>query len=200
MMGGQLFAGLKIHNFSMDYKKAFVTPFFEIEKSVKNFDNNSPHYRIKSSDSVICCLIDEEDKMILVSQLRPNLGYETLEFPAGGIDKNESPIQAVSREVREETGMICDFKELGSYRLLMNRTVNQEHLFIGLVKSRLKEHIENSIKVKVILRKDFLTLIENRKFEQLAALGIIQLINLKFNVNFLYDNNIVNKIWENYER
>jgi len=50
------------------------------------------------------------------------------------------------------------------------------------------------------LRKDFLTLIEDRKFEQLAALGIIQLINLKFNINFLNDNNIVNKIWENYER
>jgi len=184
----------------MDYKKAFVTPFFEIEKSVKNFDNNSPHYRINSSDSVICCLVNEEDKIILVSQLRPNLGYKTLEFPAGGIEKKESPIQAVSREVREETGMICDFKELGSYRLSMNRTVNKEHLFIGLVKGKLKNHHEDSIKVKVILRKDFLTLVENQKFEQLAALGIIQLINLKFNIDFLNDKKIINKIWENYER
>jgi 8-oxo-dGTP pyrophosphatase MutT (NUDIX family) len=184
----------------MNYKKVFKTPFFEIEESTEKFDNNSPHYRINSSDSVICCLINDEDKIVLVSQLRPNLGYETLEFPAGGIDRNESPIQAVSREVREETGMTCDFKALGSYRLLMNRTVNKEHLFVGLVKEKGKGNLEDLINVKEIDRKKFLSLVNDNKFEQLAALGIIQLINLRFNINFLNDKSIINKIWEDYER
>ena len=184
----------------MDYKKVFKTPFFEIEESTEDFDNNSPHYRINSRDSVICCLINCSEKIVLVSQLRPNLGYETLEFPAGGIDKNESPIQAVSREVREETGMTCDFKELGSYRLMMNRTVNKEYLFVGLVTGKEKENLEDSIKVKEFDRSNFLSLVKDNKFEQLAALGIIQLINLRFNINFLKDKSIINKIWEDYER
>ncbi len=183
----------------MNYKKVFKTPFFDIEESTKKLDNNSPHYRIKSCDSVICCLINDEEKIVLVTQLRPNLGYKTLEFPAGGIDKNESPIQAVSREVREETGMICDFKSLGSYRLLMNRTVNKEYIFVGLVKGKNKDSLEKSIKVKEVNRSNFLSLIKDSKFEQLAALGIIQLINLRFNINFLTDKSVINKIWGDYE-
>jgi len=41
---------------------------------------------------------------ILVEQFRPPLGEQTLEFPAGLIDANESFEEAALRELREETG------------------------------------------------------------------------------------------------
>ncbi len=43
---------------------------------------------------------------ILVEQFRPPVGQATLEFPAGLIDKDESPEQAALRELREETGYV----------------------------------------------------------------------------------------------
>lgn len=43
---------------------------------------------------------------ILVEQYRPPLGRTTVEFPAGLIDKGESPEDAALRELREETGFV----------------------------------------------------------------------------------------------
>lgn len=43
---------------------------------------------------------------ILVEQFRPPVGKKTMEFPAGLIDKSETPEQAAMRELKEETGFI----------------------------------------------------------------------------------------------
>jgi len=43
---------------------------------------------------------------LLVEQYRPPVGRDTIEFPAGLIDKDEDPETAAMRELREETGFI----------------------------------------------------------------------------------------------
>lgn len=43
---------------------------------------------------------------LLVEQFRPPVGQCTLEFPAGLIDRGETPEQAALRELREETGYV----------------------------------------------------------------------------------------------
>eukprot|EP00639_Heterosigma_akashiwo_P037546 CAMPEP_0194715692 /NCGR_PEP_ID=MMETSP0296-20130528/7462_1 /TAXON_ID=39354 /ORGANISM="Heterosigma akashiwo, Strain CCMP2393" /LENGTH=240 /DNA_ID=CAMNT_0039615703 /DNA_START=39 /DNA_END=757 /DNA_ORIENTATION=- len=47
---------------------------------------------------------DCEDSFILVSQFRPPVGKQVLEFPAGLVDGGERPEVAALREMREETG------------------------------------------------------------------------------------------------
>eukprot|EP00529_Nitzschia_sp_RCC80_P032433 CAMPEP_0113502644 /NCGR_PEP_ID=MMETSP0014_2-20120614/33685_1 /TAXON_ID=2857 /ORGANISM="Nitzschia sp." /LENGTH=235 /DNA_ID=CAMNT_0000397487 /DNA_START=222 /DNA_END=926 /DNA_ORIENTATION=- /assembly_acc=CAM_ASM_000159 len=51
---------------------------------------------------------DDDDVFdtILVEQFRPPVRQATLEFPAGLIDKDETPEQAALRELREETGYV----------------------------------------------------------------------------------------------
>ena len=52
---------------------------------------------------------DDDDDVfdtILVEQFRPPVRQATLEFPAGLIDKDETPEQAALRELREETGYV----------------------------------------------------------------------------------------------
>ncbi|CCW69261.1 unnamed protein product, partial [Phytomonas sp. Hart1] len=58
-------------------------------------------------DSVEICAVLKKHKekfLILVAQYRPPLDAVILEFPAGLIDKNETPIKAALRELFEETG------------------------------------------------------------------------------------------------
>lgn len=46
----------------------------------------------------------DDGRIILVKQYRNALGRRTIEIPAGGIEKGETALQCVVREVEEETG------------------------------------------------------------------------------------------------
>ena len=48
--------------------------------------------------------VDDEGNIILVSQYRNAIQKQTLEIPAGGINKGEDPMTCAARELEEETG------------------------------------------------------------------------------------------------
>jgi ADP-ribose pyrophosphatase len=61
---------------------------------------------VEHSDCIAVIAIDAEGRVLLVKQFRKAVERELLEIPAGGIDPGESPEDAVSREMREETGYL----------------------------------------------------------------------------------------------
>ena len=61
---------------------------------------------IEHADCIAVVAIDSENRLILERQFRTPVGKELLEIPAGGIDRGESPDDAVRREMREETGYL----------------------------------------------------------------------------------------------
>lgn len=118
---------------NLPFVKDYSTPFFDIEKSEYLTDSQKlPYYRLTNKDSAICCVLNQPGELVLVRQFRPNLDAYTLELPAGGVDKGEAPLEAMHRELSEETGLRCKFIALGSFRLMMDRTTIQDHLFFGM--------------------------------------------------------------------
>jgi ADP-ribose pyrophosphatase len=61
---------------------------------------------IEHSAAVAIVPVDAEDNVLLVRQYRYALGKELLEVPAGGVDGDEDPEEAVRREMQEETGYL----------------------------------------------------------------------------------------------
>ncbi len=61
---------------------------------------------IEHSAAVAIIPIDTEDNILLVRQYRYAPEKELLEIPAGGIDGDETPEEAVRREMQEETGYL----------------------------------------------------------------------------------------------
>jgi len=59
---------------------------------------------VEHSDSVAVVVLDEQGSILLVRQYRHAVGKALLEIPAGGIDPGEQPLEAVRRELQEETG------------------------------------------------------------------------------------------------
>lgn len=62
----------------------------------------------------VCIALKDGDYYYMVRQYRYALNKEMLEFPAGKIEKNENPYDAIKREVIEETGYTAkSIKEFG---------------------------------------------------------------------------------------
>ncbi|OGG94824.1 MAG: hypothetical protein A2527_12810 [Candidatus Lambdaproteobacteria bacterium RIFOXYD2_FULL_50_16] len=89
--------------FNFDQKEAvFSTPWFRLMK-IPHQDGRD-FYALESEDAVAALTRSIDGRFLLVRQYRPAMATYTLEMPAGGVDLNETPAQAILREVAEETG------------------------------------------------------------------------------------------------
>jgi ADP-ribose pyrophosphatase len=67
-----------------------------------------PHYSIRTTDYVGIVATDEQQRFLLVRQLRPAVGRATLEIPCGHVERGQTPEEAVRQELLEETGHIVE--------------------------------------------------------------------------------------------
>jgi 8-oxo-dGTP pyrophosphatase MutT (NUDIX family) len=80
--------------------------------------------------AVLCLTADAE--VVLVRQYRHGIGAESLELPAGVIDRDESPLAAAQRELCEETGYVSDaWLSLGAVATEPSRHTVVAHFFFA---------------------------------------------------------------------
>ncbi len=170
-----------------DFKTTFSTPFFDIEEGLDpKYPDTQPYYRLTSFDSVICCVMTMKGEFVMVRQFRPNINEYSLEFPAGGLLKNEKPIEAAKREFLEETSFSLDFIYLGDFKLMMNRTNIKEHIFFGINPKNINKSIpEKGMEVHLVRRQELSKLSISGGYKQLAGLGIIQLASSYLGLNIM---------------
>jgi ADP-ribose pyrophosphatase len=81
---------------------------------------------------VVMVPVDAKDNVLLVRQYRYATGKELLELPAGGIDGEEKPEDAVLREMQEETGFLPKtIKRLGGFYSAPGFCTEYLHLFLA---------------------------------------------------------------------
>lgn len=62
-------------------------------------------FNLKKEGPYVCALaLTKDKKVILAKQFRPGPKEVLMELPGGGVEKNETPEQAIEREILEETG------------------------------------------------------------------------------------------------
>lgn len=87
-------------------------------------------------------VINEDGKMALVKQYRQILGKDTLEIPAGTLDKNISIKDIIIEELEEECGITrSDILEISeepilTYNIIENMSDGKMHLFLIKVKNK----------------------------------------------------------------
>lgn len=85
---------------------------------------------IKPGVSVLA--IDENSQAFLTKEFHYGVGKETLELVSGGIDQDESPLQAAKRELLEELGIQAGcWTPLGETDPFTANVISPTHLFLA---------------------------------------------------------------------
>lgn len=67
-----------------------------------------PYYVIESVDWVHVVAFDEKDRVLIIRQYRHGSGTIEHEIPCGCVDRGEAPLDAMRRELLEETGCTAE--------------------------------------------------------------------------------------------
>jgi 8-oxo-dGTP pyrophosphatase MutT (NUDIX family) len=84
---------------------------------------------VRHADAVAVLAIDDAGRVLGVRQLRPAVGAETWELPAGLIDPGETPLQAAERELAEEAQLAGTLRPLARGYVSPGFTDECVHLF-----------------------------------------------------------------------
>ena len=126
----------------LDSEYLVNAPWLKVAKEKCELPNGKiidDFYTLWQPDWVLILARTSEGKWVMTEQYRHGSGKIALEFPAGIIDKGETPEQAAIRELQEECGYMLDERDavyLGSYPVNPDRHRGVFHVvFIdGVVK------------------------------------------------------------------
>ena len=91
----------------------------------------TPYYTTRNRNFSVIVARDTEGGFICVRQFRPGTETVTTEFPAGGMEDGEDPLDAAKRELLEETGYEAErWTALG--RIAPNATIANNYAYIFL--------------------------------------------------------------------
>lgn len=86
-----------------DVKMLLETPIFDVIRGPEA-DNGLKPIKIKAPDWV-SIMVEKDGKLLVEKQFRYGANDYVEEFPCGMVEKNEDPLDAVVRELEEETGI-----------------------------------------------------------------------------------------------
>ncbi|ENH95543.1 NUDIX hydrolase [Gracilibacillus halophilus YIM-C55.5] len=157
------------HTTQVDRFKITIDEIVLANQETKNYSY------IEFRDGVCVLAMTTKGEIIVLHQYRHAFDTWELEFPAGMIDDEETPLQAAQRELLEETGyQATKWQALGDFYPSPGSTTERIHLF--LAKDATKEmeqslEMTEDIDVRLCDTHEFYHLIENDHFKHGAGLA-----------------------------
>lgn len=100
-----------------------------------------------SFDSAMVLGMTKNKKLIMIKQYRYLVGEDVIEFPSGGLHKNEKPEEGAKREFEEETGYKCNsLVKLGSFYETYGQLNRQIHIFFSKNIVKTSQKLDNGAK------------------------------------------------------
>ena len=159
-----------------------------IERRLKHFTGGIQEYEIvnQNSHSVCALVLNEDADVILIELYRFGQHERLLELPAGGVESGESFMEAIEREILEETGYKGTLKEIGKHYIGSEYGVTR-HVFVSENSRQVakpspeQSEIDEGATVRIVSLAEFRKLVRSGKltetggaFMALDHLGLLQ--------------------------
>ena len=90
----------------------------------------SNYHKIKLADGCMAIIIKDK-KILIVKEFRAAFNKYTYGLPGGMVDKNESPMSCMKREIKEELGInLKNVKKIFGYKRNGNYDCGNDHIFL----------------------------------------------------------------------
>ena len=101
-------------------------------------------YSFSRGNFVLVIAINSKQEILIEKQYRPMADDFIYELPAGWIDEGETPLQAGTRELKEETGYIGVGKAFGPFYVLPGTSKINSHVAILKIDENSQGSLERS--------------------------------------------------------
>lgn len=119
---------------TLESKLAFNNKWFKVRQEKVQLPNGEvidDYFMWEEGDVVLVVPITKNQEFVMERQYKHARKEIMIEFPAGLINKNESPLQAAKRELLEETGIVGKLKYLAKITNNPTKEIGDIHIFIA---------------------------------------------------------------------
>ena len=127
--------------------------------------------------------LDDEGNIIMVSQYRNAIKKQTLEIPAGGINKGEDPLECAARELEEETGYtVKSIEPLTSIYTAIAYCNEIIYVYFAKVGEKKEQHLDEDeyVEVKKYSLEELENMILNGTIQDTKTISSILAYKLKY--------------------